>query len=281
MYRLLFVVLAVFVSSQAEAQISLGLLNGSLAVTAIPPGATCTFGGLKHTFTPTLGTPTIQNDCYPGNTGPTGATGAPGVTGPAGPTGATGAQGPSGAPGVAGSQGAVGPTGAQGSAGVQGAQGAQGIQGPAGVKGNPGSGVVFRDSTGAEIPELVFMDDKAWYWYNGVFWQVDLVSGYIYHTGGVVEKLVYLDNLCAGPAYAPSETPNQLRLGQGTQDGARFYTLGSSIELVGAVTCYGRTGSSVCQWTPCHGQYMSEAVPYTTDLPVPPLHPHPYRMSMR
>jgi hypothetical protein len=76
--------------------------------------------------------------------GPTGATGAPGPTGP--PGGNTGSPGPTGPPGDTGPQGITGPPGDTGPQGITGPPGDTGAPGPQGITGPPGD-------TGAPGPQ--------------------------------------------------------------------------------------------------------------------------------
>lgn len=119
-----------------------------------PPGANCTYGGVKYVSL--SGT----NYVCTGALGPTGITGAAGVQGSSGP-GVVSANEPSGAncafggikytspsgvnylcggaPGAVGPRGLVGPAGPQGITGATGALGAAGSIGPAGAAGTTGA----------------------------------------------------------------------------------------------------------------------------------------------
>ena len=90
-----------------------------------------------------------------GPAGPAGPAGGPvGPAGPAGPQGPVGPAGPIGAMGASGPAGPTGPVGATGATGPQGATGATGPMGPTGTAGAPGSGIVWHDANGIEIPGL-------------------------------------------------------------------------------------------------------------------------------
>ena len=87
---LLAVIAAIAFASPVDAQISLLQCTAQNELTSISPGATCTYGGLRHVCQPLLGSVTNTDFCFPGNTGPTGATGTTGATGSTGATGAAG-----------------------------------------------------------------------------------------------------------------------------------------------------------------------------------------------
>jgi hypothetical protein len=91
MRNLLAIIALLLASNVAEAQL-VNLLQCTVQSTedTEPPGSNCTYGGLKRVCQPLAGGATTTYRCFPGNTGPTGATGA---TGPAGATGATGPSG--------------------------------------------------------------------------------------------------------------------------------------------------------------------------------------------
>lgn len=69
----------------AEAQV-VNLLTCTVqsSLNPIAPGATCTYGGIRHTCQPIAGGATDTDYCFPGNTGPQGPQGPTGATGPAG-----------------------------------------------------------------------------------------------------------------------------------------------------------------------------------------------------
>ncbi len=302
-------------SSNAAAQLQVNVLSGSYTTTNLVAGqGGCTYGGIQFTYTPTLGTPTSQTSCYPGNTGPQGPagtngtsvtavneppgancvnggakftvgagtpvyackgnTGNTGATGATGPAGATGAQGPQGAQGV---QGPVGPTGAQG------ATGPQGPQGVAGVQGTPGNGVIWRDANGVEMTDIIYRENRPWFFNNGVFWPLDPVEGYVLGPTSV-DEIYWQSPTCSGTRLASGFTPNELRIGRTSiNTAAMYYTLSNGITITSNDNCYRDNVSQQndCKPVGCPSQNMFIAVPFTGDFPIPPQHPAPYKTSMR
>jgi hypothetical protein len=148
----------------------------------------------------------------PGPAGPAGPQGLSGPMGPAGATGAVGATGGQGLPGVAGPAGPQGLQGPKGDTGPQGSQGSIGIQGPPGLQGAPGSGnsgIVLRDSTGAQIFTFDLSTSSVFFTLNGALYGVHIggPSGFANGSGPPVAYYASFD--CSGTALADvSGTPD-------------------------------------------------------------------------
>lgn len=206
--RILTLIATLALAAPASAQINVNLLSTSdVAFAAEGPGANCTYGGLRVTRTPTLGSPTTGYICYPasivGSQGPVGPTGPVGSTGPAGPQGVAGATGP---------QGAKGDTGNAGPQGVAGATGPQGATGPAGPAGGSG-GSVF-NALGVKVGNVITYAGKFYAWNAATmaYWWIYAGDGYarsdnataIWHNSPTCTGQRYVDaeHITPGIAYA-------------------------------------------------------------------------------
>lgn len=266
--RLLLLAIALAAPSAASAQLNITLLSTSnITASDIAPGATCTFGGWRLTSTPTVGSPTSKDFCYPGNTGPTGATGNTGATGSAGASvtraaiavgGACGAKTGvaytlsgvttnvcSGLDGSNGTNGATGAAGATGPAGAVGATGATGPQGPA------GNGVVLAGTSGAQ-PNITILAREPYYWdaTSAAYWHVQWPSATL---DPDTSQTWFTTNTCTGTQIANAFVPPGIGYSNVAMPGTYFVPRAATAT---PAHCYLWSGG-VCQLDYCPASAVS------------------------
>jgi len=248
--------------------------NDSSTIVATLPATFLTNPGSHQLMVTTTIRPasTVTFSVTIGVQGPKGDTG---VTGDKGDKGDTGLQGLTGATGPQGPKGDTGPVGLMGPAGPKGDTGPQGPKGDTGPAGAMGTGMVWRDATGAfvvasssvmftlsrDAPQRVPYFDA-----QGLVWSVDSDTARISSAGET--RIVYDDEDCRGPGYVATSLPPRFVLQTSVNGQQTYLVRPDGLKLRTLWVASWRSSQGSCVWVGYDRAYHTWAIPLNEAVPV-------------